>query len=308
MLREFYPLPGSSLYAQSISQEMPFIVAAMFTANVREHADRLKHSLEILGLPFAIYEVPTVHRSISKAGTEDSAFCKPNFINYAHEQHQVPVLYADVDVIFRESPKKIYELAAQDIDFAVYNWFADAPNDGYAPVEVVLDGARVADRFYEFSLSIDICDPTQLIVSGAAQYYSPRARPLLQGWLSAIAQFPNVADDELLDYAYNFIVQKAQIRAFWLAMEYCRYPWWIHVKPIIDHPQSPAELDPSRHFKSVAGHERFKSGGLKRRSSQGPFPRDCLIDTQEKCLLRLGADGAEVIGRISTDLWISSGT
>lgn len=303
---EFCSLHGSSLYAQSSKhQESPFIIAAMFTGNRREHADRLKNSLETLALPFVIYEVPTIHRSISKVGVDDIAFCKPNFINFVHQQYTLPVLYVDADVIFRERPTKIYELAADDIGFAIYNWFGDVANDGYAPVPVIIDGERVSDRIYEFSHSIDIYDPTQLVVSGATQYYTPDARPLLQGWLGAIAQFPNVADDEVLDYTYNFIFQKALVRAHWWSKEYCRYPWWIHSKPIIDHPQSPAEFDSSRHFKNVTGQERYKTSGLRSRPPQGPFPRDCLIDTQEKCLFRVNDGGIELVERLTIDLWIA---
>jgi hypothetical protein len=303
---EFCALPGSNLYAQSLKhQDLPFVIAAMFTGNRREHADRLKNSLETLALPFVIYEVPAVHRSISKAGTDDIAFCKPNFINDVLQQYGVPVLYVDADVIFRDRPTRVYDLKAENIGFAVYNWFGDVANDGYAPVEVIIDGERVSDRIYEFSHSIDVYDPTQLVVSGASQYYTPDARPLLQDWLGAIAQLPNVADDELLDYTYNCIFQKTLIHAYWWPKEYCRYPWWIHAKPIIDHPQPPAEFDASRQFKTVTGQERFKTGSLRTRPAQGPFPRDCMIDTQEKVLFRANENGVEVVDRINTDLWIS---
>jgi hypothetical protein len=150
-------------------------------------------------------------------------------------------------------------------------------------------------------------DPTQLIVSGAAQFYTPAAQVLLKNWLATIARFPRAADDEALDFTYNFVVQRDLIRRFWWPKEYCRYAWWIHVRPIIDHPQLPGG-NPPRPLKSVADVERFKMEGLPVCRPQGLFPRDCLIDTKEKCLLRIENDGAlTAIGRFSSDLWIADG-
>src|SRR5262249_41169036 len=155
--------------------------------------------------------------------------------------------------------------------------------DAYMPVRAVLNGIPVTNRFYQFSHSIDMLDPTQLLVSGAAQYYTPDARPILQGWLDTISRFPQVADDESLDYTYNFAIPKNLVRASWWTEDYCRYPWWIHVRPIIDHPQFP-EGNTRPNFRLVAGRERWNALGIQLGRPQGPFPRDCLIDTKEKSL------------------------
>jgi hypothetical protein len=161
------------------------------------------------------------------------------------------------------------------------------------------------NKLYRFSHAIDLFDPTQLFSSGAVLYYTPDAWPLLQGWLSAIDKFPNVDDDPLLDYTYNFVIEKNLIRASWWDKDYCRYSWWIHVRPVIDHPQFPATDNPMTNFKSVAGYERFKPDSIKHRQSEAPFPRDCLIDTTAKCLRRsYSRDRAIVVGRFTTDLWI----
>jgi hypothetical protein len=74
---------------------------------------------------------------------------------------------------------------------------------------------------------------------------------------------------------------------------------------VIDHPQFPAPVFPHRDFKTVAGHERFRPETVALRWSESPFPRDCLIDTQEKCLLRAdGRGGVVVVDRFATELWL----
>ena len=279
----------------------------MFTGKVRESADRLKSSLERVGLNFVIYEVPTVHCSISTAGTDDIVFCKPNFINYIQNEYRMPVLYVDADVVFHDVPAAVYNFTQECIDFASYNWLADAETDAYIPKTMIFNGTLSKNRFYKFSHSVEMFDPTQLIGSGAVQYYTPRARLLLQYWLDATVRFPNAVDDQILDYTYNFLIQKTLIRAYWLPKDYCRYPWWIYVRPVIGHPEFPTSSNPNRNFETVAGHKRVKMESIKILPSQGPFPHDCLIDTQEKCFLRPNnSGGAEVVGRFATELWIDS--
>jgi hypothetical protein len=305
MATDFRPLDGASVYAQSTKRDLPFIVASMFTTDFRAVADRLKSSLEQLRLNFVLYQVPTIHSSISAAGTDDLAFCKPNFIHQVQDRHRLPILYVDADVVFRRLPKMVSQLTRQRVDFAAYNWLADASNDAYLPVELVYNGVAFANRFYRFSHSVDYLDPKQLIVSGAAQYHAPGAA-LLRQWLDTIARFPRAADDQSLDYAYNSSFQKGLVRATWWEKDYCRYPWWIHVRPVIDHPAFPSRRSNDGFLKSVAGLERVDSSRPAPRPAAGVFPRDCLIDTQEKCLLQVDSGGeAILVGRFATDLWVS---
>ena len=305
MSADFCPFTDYKIYAQSLRRDsLPFLVAAMFTRNIENLAKRLKTSLERVGLNFVLYEVPTIHSSISAKGTSDIAFCKPNFIHFVHTEFHLPVLYVDADMIFRDSPQKIFQIARGNVDFASYNWLADAATDAYVPAAVVIDGISSKDRYYRFSHSVDLYDSTQLLASGATQYYSPDAEPLLRGWLDAISRFPQAADDEVLDYTFNLVVQKERIRTHWWTKDYCRYAWWINVQPIIDHPQNPGRASPVP-FRSLAGRERFKPDTIQRRTPQGAFPRDCLIDTRKKRLLRLDPlRGVIEIGRFTDELWI----
>jgi hypothetical protein len=304
----FRPLGGARIYAQNMQRPgIPFVVIAMFTKNIAHHADRLKSSLEKVELNFVIWEVPAIHTSISAKGTNDIAFCKPNFIYSMLDEHNLPVLYVDADMIFRDVPLKPFELSKLNSHFACYNWLADADNDAYVPIPVRIDGALFTDRFYRFSHSVDMLDETQLIVSGASQYYSPDARPLLQTWLAAINSFPHAADDELLDFVYNFQLAKDRIGAHWWGKEYCRCRWWINTRPVIDHPEIPGG-NPPRSLKPLIGRERYNPGSTQPRMARNGFPRDCIIDVKEKCLLRPnGRGGFTLHGRFGNDLWIDPG-
>jgi hypothetical protein len=126
MPAEFRPLNDAVVYARSSARgDLPFMVATMFTGNLRARADQLKASLEQLALNFVAYQVPAVHSSISAMGTGDIAFCKPNFISFVQREYRMPVLYVDADVVFRGMPERIVALARDGIDFAAYNWLAE---------------------------------------------------------------------------------------------------------------------------------------------------------------------------------------
>jgi hypothetical protein len=249
------------------------IVAAMFTANLMPFADRLRASLEQFDLPFVLREVPMVHRSISPRGSGDINYCKPAFIERMLNEHG-SVLYVDADVVFRAPPSEILRAAKEGVHFASYNWLADDATDAYLPIPMT--------QFYRFSHSVDSFDPSQLVVSGPVQFYSGKALPLLRAWLDTIRRFPNVTDDESLDYAFNFMIERDQMHTRWLGKEYCRYPWWPHIRPVIDHPEFPATADPRRTFNAATGHERFDTSRVEIRPSRAPFPRDRLIDMQDK--------------------------
>jgi hypothetical protein len=106
--------------------------------------------------------------------------CKPNFIHFVLKRSGLPVLYVDADVVFRETPRKVFQLVQEQIDFAIYNWLADNACDAYAPADFP-DGTAAKGRFYRFSHRIDLYDPTQLIGGGSAQDYTSNAERLLRG-------------------------------------------------------------------------------------------------------------------------------
>lgn len=253
----------------------PFTVVSMFTPSHRPLAERLAASLDRTTLPYALYEVPSVHRSISAQGGGDIAFSKPRVI--AWTLRNGPVLHVDTDVIFRAPPTAI----PPEADFAIYNWLADPGNDAWAPVRATPDEAP---RFWKFFFAFDAQSDSQLAASGAVQFWSPAAAPLLAAWEDAIAAHPGVQDDHCLDFAFN-ITAPAPLRTAWLPKDHCRYGFWPYVKPVIDHPDFPAPASgPEREL----GLARFDRSKLRPRQSSPPIPRDGVIDTYQSVLQQGG--------------------
>jgi len=88
-------------------EQPAFLVASLYTASYRPLAERLAASLTQFGLPYALYEVPTVHRSLSVLGTDDPTYTKANFVRHLLDTHRVPILYLDCDCVIRTEPKLI---------------------------------------------------------------------------------------------------------------------------------------------------------------------------------------------------------
>jgi hypothetical protein len=300
-----FPIPFSgrlALKGGDITGRPAFVVASMFTPSHRDLATRLAASLERFGLPFAIYEVPSVHRSISVRGNDDPACTKANFISFVLDEFRVPVLYVDSDCVFRALPKRIQALVADGCDFAIYNWLADEHTDAFKPCVISNTPPPAGSdrpRYYQFSHSVDWFSPDQLLCSGAVQFYSTTAaaRDLLAAWHGVIREFPGVPDDECLDYAFNFRRSTTQrIQAFWFDKSYARYLFWIYARPVIDHPQMPAVNDQAAtKIDVLAGTPRWKKDHAEIRADGRLFPRDAVIDAEQRLVLRprraAGADG-----------------
>jgi len=300
---EFSPgqFAGKAGMGSANREERPvFLAASMYTPSHRALAERLAASLLALGVPFILYEVPTVHRSISALGSDDPAYTKANFVRYLLDTYGVPILYMDCDCVLRSEPLLIRCLVETGTEFAIYNWLADVHTDAYAPVELRgADGQIVkpADRFFRFWYSVDAYSPTQLMCSGAAQLYAnrPAARELLQTWATVIQEHPGVVDDQCLDVAFNSrLTGIRKPRSSWLDKAYARYLFWIYARPVIDHPQFPAgRREPTTPYVPLPEGPRFRLDLAETRSDARLLPRDCLIDTQLKRLLRSQASRAQ---------------
>jgi hypothetical protein len=187
----------------------------------------------------------------------------------------------------------VLPLVQAGTEFAIYNWLADEHTDAYVAVELRgPDGQSVkpVDRFYRFSHSIDVYAPTQLICSGASQFYAntDRSRALLRTWAKVIDEHPGVADDQCLDWAFNFRISEAQRpKSLWFDKAYARYLFWIFSRPVIDHPQFPAPgRPPAAPHVPLPANPRFRAEAAEMRAEKPLVPRDCLIDTHLKRLLR----------------------
>jgi len=281
-------------WRERVDDVSPFIVCAMFTASYRLKAERLAASLERLGLAHALFEMPQVHRSISGRGSDDVAFAKPRFIGDMLRRFGKPILYVDADIVFRQPPSLIADLCASDIDFAVYNWLADAQNDAWMPIG---DG-----RLWKFYFAMDALSDSQLAASGAVQFWNgtPPVHELLAAWEKALVDFPGVQDDHCLDFAFNH--RAPDMRARWLPKEYARYAFWMYADPVIDHPDFPA---PQAGQFAALGMKRVDASKITMPARKlHPFPRDALVDPANRLLLSPQPDGSRAAIPLARPLFL----
>ncbi|MGO9513692.1 MAG: hypothetical protein ACLP2F_08630 [Steroidobacteraceae bacterium] len=289
-----------------------YVVGAMMTPSHARFGVRLSDSCRAHSLPLALFEVPTVHRSISVKGSDDLRYTKASFIRFLLDRFERPILYLDVDCVVAQHPARINDLLADRVDFAIFNWLAEEHTEAYVRAEVtVQDGpARrrvTSDRFYRFSHSIDSFCDRQLLCSGAVQWWNrtPAAIALLEQWQRVIERSPGSADDKCLDHAFNNYPSGAvHLRAAWLPKGYARYGWWIYERPFIDHPEIPASANGFVPLDELDGKRRIYTQYLKQPEVAYVFPKDCLIDTQTGTLLRLSNQDWRPVAPFSTPLWL----
>jgi hypothetical protein len=253
----------------------------MFTLSHYATAQRLIASLEQYGLHYALFQVPTVHRSINAQGEGDLSLSKPRFIRFLLERFGKPVLYLDCDLVMRREPKQIATLVKKGCDFAIYNWLADDINDAWRP--------EPGTPLWKFHFRVDLASDSQLMAGGAVQLWrgTEPAHTLLTDWEQSLRNHPASEDEQCLDFAYNH-ASRAGLKPHWLPKSYCRYAYWMYVQPVIDHPKFPLPM--SGTFQQL-GSERFDKTQIKRVEKDEPFPRDLVVDTVQKQLLRPMPDG-----------------
>ncbi len=290
-----------------------YVVGAMMTASHAPFGERLSASCRTHSLPLALFEVPAVHRSINPRGSEDLRFTKANFVSFLLARYDCPVLYLDVDCVVAQRPSRIDGLAAERTDFAIFNWLAEEHTESYIPTEITLqEGSATrltSDRFYRFSHSVDWMSETQLLCSGAVQWYgnSDAARRLLEHWQSTIERHPGRADDKCLDYAFNnWPAGEPLLRTAWLEKRYARYAWWIYERPVIDHPQFPHSAEGFVPFDPLNGKPRIRMESVRAHPVEYVFPKPCLIDTHSRTLFRLTNGAWDGAGSFTHPLWLSA--
>lgn len=282
----------------------PFVVVSLHTPDYGPKVERLAKSCEVVRLPAAFIEAPTVHFSISRRGHADLGLTKPRIILQALERWKKPVLYLDADMVVRESLTQIEGLAGT-CDLAIYNWLADPHTDAWKPVDGAAPGLHGRPRYWEFRHAIDYFDESQLFCSGGTQLWSPSkaALGLLDDWQATIAAHPGVADDESLDFTFNNR-DNAGLRPHWLGKEYLRCSWWPHVRPVIEHPDPAGENEPE-HIPDSAGRKRFYPERARIvLPPPGSTPRAAIIDVEEGWLLRRTNDGLVRVEPAKTGFWL----
>ena len=284
------------------SADAPFTVCAFFTPDYRAKAERLAASLDRLNLPYAIFETPAVHRSISRRGGPDLRYSKPRFIGFCLAQAERPILYVDCDIVFRDWPVAVSEAAQGGADFAAFNWLAAPVNDAWMPVQNL--PRSTPPRYWGFAFSIQERGLDQLMTSGAVQFWrsTPAARILLNDWEIALTRFAQAPDDHALDFAFNRgNARAAGLHSSWLPSDHIRMAFWPYVKPVIDHPGFPSP--PDSHFADI--DNRFDLARLTVEPRPPVFPRDLVVDAQEGLLLRPSPpDRLESVGPLPCPLFL----
>ncbi len=264
-----------------------FIVCGMFTKNYSEKANKFLDSINKFKLSNVIYEVPDIHSSISYLGKIDSQFNKPTFIGYLLNRYKKNILYVDVDCLFEDYPDLIHFLSNHNFDFGIFNWLSKERNDAYSPVDLPGYEHR---RFYRLSHGIDMWDESQLICSGAVQFWADTksARNLLNDWNNVIRENPNTADDISLNFAYNN--KKFSINSYWLPKKYARYAFWIFDKPIINHPDMPHSGVQFQKIALKSGEFLVNQGTLQKRQKTFFIQPNAFLDlhTNDVVLLQNG--------------------
>jgi hypothetical protein len=272
-------------------------------------AAKLAASCERFSLPYALHEVPTVHRSISVHGSADLSFTKANFIHHLLQTHKKPVLYLDADCEFSSQPDLITDLDQSGCDFAIYNWLTGEYSDKFIPIDLANPPSSMG-RYYRFAGSCDLYSTTQLSCSGAVQFYrnSRAARALLSKWHQTVATFPGCADDHCLDFTYNNLGRRSWLfwllKSRWLPKAYVRYAFWIYVEPVINHRDFPAPNFDFVPIKDPAGRQRYYRSLMKNRIAVPLFPRDCIIDTERQLVCKLVADQLVPVRPAGQTFWL----
>ena len=306
-----FPFLRAVYEPQGVAGVANYVVGAMMTPDHAHFGERLAASCRSRALPLALFEVPAVHRSISVLGTGDPRYTKANFVHFLLGRYKCPVLYVDVDCEIVQEPVLMNDLAARKVDFAIFNWFAEEHTEAYVPAVIDSQDSSVSSsgRFYRFSHSIDVVSQTQLLCSGAVQWYNDTdaARHLLGAWQSVIERAPGRADDKCLDLAFNnYLTEAPKLKTAWLEKRYARYAWWIYERPIIDHPEFPSSGDGFVQLDELEGKPRFHRHLLRQTSVDYVFPKDCLIDSQTRTIFRFDNGTWRPVGPVSTPLWLTS--
>ncbi len=282
------------IYKENNLNDKNFIVVSFFTKSYKDKADKLINSLNKFNINYKIFEIPTIHYSKSNKGSDDINYCMPKLIMKALSNFRLPILFIDCDMEIVQKPELFYRLDEKKIDFAIYNWLEDSDNDGYLPLKLNINTSegKIEKTYFINKVNVKLLNHSekekQLFSSGAVAYFSNSdlSNKLLIDWYKNIEKYPQLPDDQILDYTFNFTFDKKnKLKIEWLSKNYCRVYWWIFTKPIINHPDNVSHREKDNFYK-ITGKKRFKiENTIKRETSK--IPSDLIIDINEKKLLKI---------------------
>ena len=282
------------IYKENNLKDKNFIVISFFTKSYKDKADKLINSLNKFNINYKVFEIPTIHYSKSNKGSDDINYCMPKLIMKALSRFRLPILFIDCDMEIVQKPELFYRLDEKKIDFAIYNWLEDNDNDGYLPLKLNINTSegKIEKTYFINKVNVKLLNHSekekQLFSSGAVAYFSNSdlSNKLLKDWYKNIEKYPQLPDDQILDYTFNFTFDKKnKLKIEWLSKNYCRVYWWIFTKPIINHPDNVSHREKDNFYK-ITGKKRFKiENTIKRETSK--IPSDLIIDIDEKKLLKI---------------------
>ena len=282
------------IYKENNLKDKNFIVISFFTKSYKDKADKLINSLNKFNINYKVFEIPTIHYSKSNKGSDDINYCMPKLIMKALSRFRLPILFIDCDMEIVQKPELFYRLDEKKIDFAIYNWLEDNDNDGYLPLKLNINTSegKIEKTYFINKVNVKLLNHSekekQLFSSGAVAYFSNSdlSNKLLKDWYKNIEKYPQLPDDQILDYTFNFTFDKKnKLKIEWLSKNYCRVYWWIFTKPIINHPDNVSHREKDNFYK-ITGKKRFKiENTIKRETSK--IPSDLIIDINEKKLLKI---------------------
>ena len=282
------------IYKENNLNDKNFIVVSFFTKSYKDKADKLINSLNKFNINYKVFEIPTIHYSKSNKGSDDINYCMPKLIMKALSSFRLPILFIDCDMEIVQKPELFYRLDEKKIDFAIYNWLEDNDNDGYLPLKLNINTSegKIEKTYFINKVNVKLLNHSekekQLFSSGAVAYFSNSdlSNKLLKDWYKNIEKYPQLPDDQILDYTFNFTFDKKnKLKIEWLSKNYCRVYWWIFTKPIINHPDNVSHREKDNFYK-ITGKKRFKiENTIKRETSK--IPSDLIIDINEKKLLKI---------------------
>ena len=299
------------IYKENKLKEEEFLLVSFFTQNYKDKADRLINSLNNFNLNYKIFEVPTIHYSKSDKGSNDINYCMPKLLIDMLKQFKVPIIFLDCDLVVMKEPKLFYSLKEKNIDLAIYNWVEDSENDGYLPVKLKINSERgeIEETYYINSVNVKLLNnpnkERQLFSSGGVAYFSESNSSInvLNEWLENIIKYPKAADDQLLDYTFNYSpTVRKNLKFEWLDKSYCRVYWWIFSQPIIDHPGHMTHRVNDNFFK-ITGKKRFKiENTIKRNNSK--VSKEFIIDAKNKKILKVEKGKIYIVRSFTENVYV----
>ena len=255
------PIPSEGLLETWTPQEAidrwGFVVAAYCTQDLETTAERLRKSCRQFGIPYTLRRI------------EAQEISRPNFIYAMLEEWGVPILQMDCHLVFMDEPVALREAIRDGCDFAVVNMLSAEVIMHFSPLEYdqCTEGHFLFDP-WRFFVGGSNCDGLrhltheQLITTSAIGLWNNTvgARQLLKRWHQeltwygkAIARSQDsadtagsasltIADDRILSWIWNnrstlYDGDCEHIRASWLPLSYSRFPEWLFIEPIINHPE-----------------------------------------------------------------------